>query len=93
MPSLSCGGKVNSDPDRSFRHLPEMYLTEVIKRLPYNATAEQAAELTLARFAAALRTDCPSHSQHATQARNLTRPKSPRALARLTVPKNQPQKK
>ena len=63
MPSLSCGGKVNSDPDRSFRHLPEMYLTEVIKRLPYNATAAQAAELTLARIAAALRTmprACPT---------------------------------
>jgi hypothetical protein len=34
---------------------PEMYLTEVIKRLPHNATAEQAAELTPARFAAELR--------------------------------------
>ena len=34
---------------------PEMYLTEVIKRLPHNATVEQAAELTPARFAAALR--------------------------------------
>jgi len=34
---------------------PEMYLTEVIKRLPHDATAEQAAELTPARFAAALR--------------------------------------
>jgi transposase len=34
---------------------PEMYLTEVIKRLPHHATAEQAAELTPARFAAALR--------------------------------------
>jgi transposase len=33
---------------------PEMYLTEVIKRLPHNATVEQAAELTPARFAAAL---------------------------------------
>ncbi|MEI6655354.1 MAG: transposase domain-containing protein [Verrucomicrobiota bacterium] len=33
---------------------PEMYLTEVIKRLPHNATPEQAAELTPARFAAAL---------------------------------------
>ena len=33
---------------------PEMYLAEVIKRLPHNATAEQAAELTPARFAAAL---------------------------------------
>jgi len=32
---------------------PEMYLTEVIKRLPHNATVEQAAELTPARFAAA----------------------------------------
>ena len=30
-----------------------MYLTEVIKRLPHNATVEQAAELTPARFAAA----------------------------------------
>lgn len=36
---------------------PETYLTEVIKRLPHNATAEQAAELTPARFAAALRTE------------------------------------
>jgi len=34
---------------------PEMYLTEVIKRLPHHATAAQAAELTPARFAAALR--------------------------------------
>jgi transposase len=34
---------------------PEMYLTEVIKRLHHHATAEQAAELTPARFAAALR--------------------------------------
>ena len=33
---------------------PEMYLTEVIKRLPHPATVEQAAELTPARFAAAL---------------------------------------
>jgi transposase len=33
---------------------PEMYLTEVIKRLPHNATVEQAAELTPARFATAL---------------------------------------
>ena len=33
---------------------PEMYLTEVIKRLPHNATPEQATELTPARFAAAL---------------------------------------
>ena len=33
---------------------PEVYLTEVIKRLPHNATPEQAAELTPARFAAAL---------------------------------------
>jgi len=33
---------------------PEMYQTEVIKRLPHNATVEQAAELTPARFAAAL---------------------------------------
>ena len=32
---------------------PEMYLTEVIKRLPHHATAEQAAELTPARIAAA----------------------------------------
>ena len=32
---------------------PEVYLTEVIKRLPHNATAEEAAELTPARFAAA----------------------------------------
>ena len=36
------------------RH-PEVSLTEVIKRLPHNATAEQAAELTPAHFAAALR--------------------------------------
>ena len=36
---------------------PEVYLTEVIKRLPHNATAEQAAELTPARFAAALRVE------------------------------------
>jgi transposase len=35
---------------------PETYLTEVIKRLPHNATPAQAAELTPARFAAALRT-------------------------------------
>ena len=35
----------------------EMYLTEVIKRLPHHATAEQAAELTPARFAAALRAE------------------------------------
>ena len=34
---------------------PEMYLAEVIKRLPYNATPAQAAELTPARFAAVLR--------------------------------------
>ena len=34
---------------------PEMYLTEVIKRLPHPATVEQAAELTPARFAVALR--------------------------------------
>jgi len=31
-----------------------MYLTEVIKRLPLNASPEQATELTPARFAAAL---------------------------------------
>ncbi|MEI8376795.1 MAG: IS66 family transposase [Planctomycetota bacterium] len=36
---------------------PEMYLTEVIKRLPHNATAAQAAELTPARFAAARRAE------------------------------------
>jgi len=36
---------------------PEMYLTEVIKRLPHNATPEQAAGLTPARFAAALRAE------------------------------------
>jgi len=36
---------------------PEVYLTEVIKRLPHNATPEQAAELTPARFAAALRAE------------------------------------
>lgn len=35
---------------------PETYLTEVIKRLPHNATPAQAAELTPARLAAALRT-------------------------------------
>jgi len=35
---------------------PEKYLTEVIKRLPHNATPQQAAELTPARFAAALAT-------------------------------------
>ena len=34
---------------------PEMYLAEVIKRLPHNATPAQAAELTPARFASALR--------------------------------------
>ena len=34
---------------------PEIYLAEVIKRLPHNATVEQAAELTPARYAAALR--------------------------------------
>jgi len=34
-----------------------------------------------------------THSQHATQAQNLTRPKSPSALARLNAPKIQPQKK
>ncbi len=34
---------------------PEMYLTEVINRLPHHATVEQAAELTPARFAVALR--------------------------------------
>jgi hypothetical protein len=34
---------------------PEMYLTEGIKRLPHHAPAEQAAELTPARFAVALR--------------------------------------
>ena len=31
---------------------PEDYLIEVIKRLPHNATPEQAAELTPARIAA-----------------------------------------
>lgn len=36
---------------------PELYLTEVIKRLPHDATPAQAAELTPARFAAALRTN------------------------------------
>jgi hypothetical protein len=35
--------------------VPETDLTEVIKRLPHNATVEQAAELTPVRFAAALR--------------------------------------
>ena len=34
---------------------PEIYLTEVLKRLPHNATPAQAAELTPARFAAAFR--------------------------------------
>ena len=34
---------------------PETYLAEVIKRLPHNATPAQAAELTPARLAAALR--------------------------------------
>jgi hypothetical protein len=34
---------------------PETYLAEVIRRLPLNATPSQAAELTPARFAAALR--------------------------------------
>jgi transposase len=34
---------------------PEDYLIEVIKRLPHNATPEQAAELTPARLAAARR--------------------------------------
>ena len=34
---------------------PETYLTEVIKRLPHNATPAQAAELTPARLAATLR--------------------------------------
>ena len=36
---------------------PEAYLTEVIKRLPHSATAEQAAALTPARFAAARRAE------------------------------------
>lgn len=36
---------------------PEAYLTEVIKRLPHDATPAQAAELTPARIAAARRTD------------------------------------
>ena len=36
---------------------PEIYLTEVIKRLPHNATVEQAAEMTPARFAAARRAE------------------------------------
>ena len=36
---------------------PETYLTEVIKHLPHNATVEQAAELTPARFAAARRAE------------------------------------
>lgn len=36
---------------------PEMYLTEVIKRLPHNTTVEQAAELTPTRFAAARRAE------------------------------------
>ena len=34
---------------------PEIYLAEVIRRLPANATPEQAAALTPARFAADLR--------------------------------------
>ena len=34
---------------------PEAYLAEVIERLPENATAEQAAELTPAKIAAARR--------------------------------------
>jgi hypothetical protein len=34
---------------------PETYLAEVIRRLPHNATPSQAAELTPARLAAALR--------------------------------------
>ena len=34
---------------------PETYLTEVIKRLPHDATPAQAAELTPARIAAARR--------------------------------------
>ena len=33
------------------------------------------------------------HSHHATQAQNLTRPKSPRALARLNASKIEPRKK
>jgi transposase len=36
---------------------PEAYLTEVIKRLPHDATPGQAAELTPARIAAALAVD------------------------------------
>ena len=36
---------------------PEIYLTEVIKRLPHNASTAQAAELTPARFAAARRAE------------------------------------
>ena len=43
-----CGGR--SEPDA-----PEIYLTEMLKRLPHNATPAQAAELTPARFAAAFR--------------------------------------
>jgi transposase len=34
---------------------PEFYLAQVIRRLPHDATIEQAAELTPARFAAALK--------------------------------------
>jgi hypothetical protein len=34
-----------------------MYLTEVIKRLPHHATAEQAAEMTPARFTATRRAE------------------------------------
>lgn len=36
---------------------PEVYLAEVIRRLPANATLEQAVALTPARFAAELRSD------------------------------------
>ena len=42
---------------------PERYLTEVIKRLPHNATVEQAAALTPARFAAELRAEQQAAAQ------------------------------
>ena len=49
---------LGADINRKIQGLdPEMYLTEVINRLPHNATMKQAAELTPARFAAALRAE------------------------------------
>jgi transposase len=42
---------------RAYGLEPETYLTEVIKRLPHDATPAQAAELTPARLAAARRVD------------------------------------